>query len=115
MTTDPYLDPSGRVLRNRLGISDPDTLRDVEAGLSLAALADLDVRTLPGGYDLAHLQSFHQEIRVVQALFRQLSREAGWPVDWSGLTPTANAEASMLSLRGDNGPLRQLLDSLTAQ
>lgn len=64
MTTDPYLDPSGRVLRNRLGISDPDTLRDVEAGLSLAALADLDVRTLPGGYDLAHLQSFHQEIRV---------------------------------------------------
>lgn len=53
--------------------------------------------------------------RTQRAFFRQLSREAGWPVDWSGLTPTANAEASMLSLRGDNGPLRQLLDSLTAQ
>jgi hypothetical protein len=35
---------------------------EVEAGLTLAALADLGTRTRPGGYDLTHLQFFHREI-----------------------------------------------------
>ncbi|MFL6074359.1 MAG: hypothetical protein ACJ73S_13275 [Mycobacteriales bacterium] len=34
----------------------------MEAGVTLVALADLGTRTLPGGYDLAHLRSFHREI-----------------------------------------------------
>jgi cell filamentation protein len=62
VTVDPYVDPDSGVLRNRLGISDPPRRREVEAGLTLAALADLGTRTLPGSYDLAHLQVFHQEI-----------------------------------------------------
>lgn len=190
MTVDPHVDPDSGVLRNRLGISDPDRLRQAEAGLTLAALADLGTRTLPGGYDLTHLQSFHREtfgdlypwageIRAVgiarsdpfclpqhietysaevfgglakerylrglpregfvdrlthyfaevnaihpfregngraqRAFFRQLSREAGWPIDWSDLHPDANESASMESLRGDNGPLRRLLDSSVAR
>lgn len=190
MIVDPYVDPDSGVLRNRLGISDPERLREVEAGLTLAALADLGTRTLPGGYDLTHLQSFHREIfgdlypwageiravgiarsdpfclpqhieaysaevfgglakerylrglprdgfldrlthyfaevnaihpfregngRAQRAFFRQLSREAGWPIDWSDLNPDANEGASMASLRDDNGLLRRLLDDLVAR
>jgi cell filamentation protein len=190
MTVDPYLDLESGVLRNRLGISDPARLREVEAGLTLAALADLGTRTLPGGYDLTHLRLFHAEIfgdlypwageirvvgiarsdpfclpqhieayssevfdgmakerhlrglprdrfvdrlthyfaevnaihpfregngRTQRAFFRQLSGEAGWPIDWSDLSPDANDAASMASLRGDNGPLRRLLDGLVAR
>ncbi|WP_347591183.1 Fic family protein [Acrocarpospora sp. B8E8] len=175
------------MLRNKLGISDLRRLRAAEAGLTLAALADLGTRTLPGSYDLAHLQSFHREIfgdlypwageirvvgiaksdpfclpqhiasysaevfgalakerylhglprdgfvdrlthyfaevnaihpfregngRTQRAFFGQLSREAGWPIDWSGLDPDVNEATSMASLRGDNGPLRHLLDIL---
>ncbi|MFI7632938.1 Fic/DOC family protein [Nonomuraea sp. NPDC049400] len=190
MTIDPYADPSSGVLRNRLGIADPRRLRQVEADLTLVALADLHTRVLPGGYDLIHLCSFHREIfgdlypwageirvvgiarsdlfclpqhietysaevfgalakerylrglsrdqfvdrlthyfaevnaihpfregngRTQRAFFRQLSREAGWPIDWSDLEPDGNARASKASLRGDNEPLRVLLDSLLSR
>jgi cell filamentation protein len=190
VTVDPYTDPDSGVLRNRLGISDPERLREVEAGVTLVALADLGTRTLPGGYDLAHLRSFHREIfgdlypwageirlvgisrsepfclpehieaystdvfgglakerylrglahddfvgrlthyfaevnaihpfregngRTQRAFFRQLSREAGWAIDWADLDPDANERASMASLRGDNGPLRDLLDGLVVR
>ncbi|MEV4108498.1 hypothetical protein [Nonomuraea sp. NPDC049695] len=49
MTIDPYVDPSNGVLRNRIGIADPKRLRQVEADLTLVALADLHTRILPGG------------------------------------------------------------------
>jgi hypothetical protein len=52
VTVDPYLDAASGVLRNRLGITDPERLGRVEAGLSAAALADLGVRSLPGGYGI---------------------------------------------------------------
>lgn len=47
MTVDPYVDASG-VLHNQLGISDPQYLEEVEAGLTLAAIVDLGMRILPG-------------------------------------------------------------------
>lgn len=56
--TDPYLTPSG-VLRNRLGIADPDLLAQAEADVSRAELFRLAERPLPGAYDLPHLQAFH--------------------------------------------------------
>jgi cell filamentation protein len=62
VTHDPYKDPVTGVLRNRLGITDPERLAQVEADLSLAALQELEVRGLPGNYDLEHLLSFHREI-----------------------------------------------------
>ena len=62
MRIDPYADPVSGVLRNRLGIADPDRLRQVEAGVSYAALAELAIRDLPGRYDLDHLCAFHREI-----------------------------------------------------
>lgn len=190
MTVDPYVDPDHGVLRNRLNITDSHRLQEVEADLTLAALADLDTRFLPGGYDLEHLRAFHREIfgdlypwagevrvvgiaksdlfclpqhiesysakvfgelaaegqlrglprdsfverathylaevnaihpfrdgngRTQRAFFGQVSREAGWPIDWSGLDPDRNTSASVRSLRGDNQPLHDLIDSLTAR
>jgi cell filamentation protein len=53
--------------------------------------------------------------RAQRAFFRQLSREAGWPIDWSGLDPHRNTEASMASLRGDNSLLQEMLDSLVSR
>lgn len=50
--------------------------------------------------------------RAQRAFFGQLARHAGWPIDWSGLDPARNTEASIASLRGDNVPLRALLDDL---
>lgn len=59
---DPYLDPGSGVLRNRLGITDPGELAQVEAALSATRLIDLERRRLPGGYDLNHLRAFHRYI-----------------------------------------------------
>jgi cell filamentation protein len=190
VTIDPYLDSDSGVLRNRLGIVDPQRLREVEAGLTLAALADLGTRVLPGGYDLNHLRAFHREIfgdlyswageirvvtiarsdpfclpqhieaysaevfghlakerylrgldrdgcldrlthylaevnaihpfregngRAQRAFFRQLGQDAGWRIDWSNLNAADNERASMASLRGNNGPLRDLLDVLVTR
>jgi cell filamentation protein len=52
--------------------------------------------------------------RTQRAFFRQLSREAGWPVDWSDLDPDRNVEASTTSLRGNNTLLHELLDLMVA-
>ncbi len=59
---DPYLDPAGGVLRNRLGITDAGELARAEAALSASRIVDLERRRLPGRYDLAHLRAFHRLI-----------------------------------------------------
>ena len=59
---DPDLDLESGVLRNVLGISDPDALARVEAELSALALTELALIPLPGDYDLAHLRAFHRRI-----------------------------------------------------
>jgi len=50
--------------------------------------------------------------RAQRAFFGQLAREAGWPMDWSDIDARENTEASIAALRGDNGPLRDMLDRL---
>ncbi len=62
MSWDPYLDLQTGVLRNRLGITDPDELARAEADFSSVRIAQLRRRPLPGGYDLPHLQAFHRHI-----------------------------------------------------
>lgn len=62
MTSDPYTDPATGLLRNWLGIRDAGELARVETDVSTVALYRLQTRPLPGGYDLAHLQGFHQVI-----------------------------------------------------
>jgi cell filamentation protein len=60
--TDPYADPATGVLRNRLGITDHELLREIEAGRTAVVLARLTVEHLPGAYDLDHLARFHHAI-----------------------------------------------------
>lgn len=52
--------------------------------------------------------------RTQRAFFSQVAAEAGWVIDWSGLDPDENVRASVLALRGDNSPLRALLDGLVS-
>jgi cell filamentation protein len=59
---DPYVDPSTGLLRNRLGITEPDVLAQAESEISYQALVRIGVTSVPGDYDLAHLQRFHSEI-----------------------------------------------------
>jgi cell filamentation protein len=187
--TDPYVDPATGLLRNHLGISDPDRLKEIEAAVSAAALNALGAERLPGSYDLDHLRAFHRrifgrlypwagEIRTVaiaktdmfclpqfiesyandvfhhltmekhlrslsreafvdrlthylaevnaihpfregngrtqRAFFGQLAREAGWTIRWRDMDPDENVTASIAALRGDNAPLRAMLDRLVA-
>lgn len=58
---DPYVMPNG-VLRNKLGITDPQLLASAEADITRARLAQLAEHRLPGKYDLDHLRSFHARI-----------------------------------------------------
>ena len=176
MTVDPYLDPGSGVLRNRLGIVDQQRLREVEADLTFAVLADLGTRILPVFGDLypwageirvvaiarsdpfclpQHIEAYSAEVfgrlakerylrgldrdgfvdrlthylaevnaihpfregngRCQRAFFRQLGQDAEWRIDWSNLESDDNDRASMASLRGDNGPLRDLLDVLVTR
>jgi cell filamentation protein len=75
--TDPYLTPDTKCLRNKLGITDPEELREVEARIVSLRDVELARETLPGEYNLAHLQAFHY------ALFRDV-------YDWAGQIRTVN-------------------------
>lgn len=59
---DPYADPDTGVLRNLFGIGDAHRLAQIETDLAEATIAGLEIRILPGSYDLAHLQDFHRAI-----------------------------------------------------
>jgi cell filamentation protein len=59
---DPYLDLEHGVLRNRLGLTDPGELARAEADLVATRIVDLQHTDLPGGYDLDHLQEFHEHL-----------------------------------------------------
>jgi len=54
--------PRDVVLRNLLGITDPAELELAEAEITQLAMARLELRTVPGLYDLKHLCGFHREI-----------------------------------------------------
>jgi fido (protein-threonine AMPylation protein) len=56
---DPNLDPASGVLKNRLGITDADTLEKAEAALVATRSYELSQTPLNGKFDLAHLQAIH--------------------------------------------------------
>jgi len=62
LSWDPYLDLTSGVLRNRLGLTDPDALALAEAEFTSTRMFALQRSPLPGGYDLPHLQAFHWHI-----------------------------------------------------
>lgn len=186
MSWDPYLDLEHGVLRNRLGITDPKTLAASEAAAVALRLAEIEVRPIPGQFDLSHLQHLHfwlfQDVypfagqlrtvllgkggqpfcppeeliagaaqildrradpvhlrglaradvvdaltnllagvnvlhpfregngRAQRSYLRQLARESGWRLTWTGLSQDRNTAAARAANAGDVGPLRELLD-----
>jgi cell filamentation protein len=47
--------------------------------------------------------------RAQRAFFRQLARDAGFTLAWQHLDPVRNVEASAATMRGDPGPMREML------
>ncbi len=62
MADDPYVYPGTNVLRNRLDIRQAADLTERETTLSVIRIAQLELRFIPGGYDLAHLQAANRYI-----------------------------------------------------
>lgn len=62
---------------------------------------------------LAEVNSIHPfregNGRTQRAFFAQLARDAGYVLDWTGLDQASNTAASRTAMRGDEGPLRDLL------
>lgn len=71
MTDDPYCLPGGQCLRNKLGLTDPTELREIEARIVSIRDVELARGTLPGEYNLEHYQEFHRN------LFRDVYEWAG--------------------------------------
>lgn len=63
--------------------------------------------------DLNALHPFREgNGRTQRAFLGQLSIDAGWTLDWSGMSADENREASVKSFLGDNAPLERMLDRL---
>lgn len=60
-TTNPYRDDAG-TLRNKLGISDPQQLREVEYQLTRIRALELYESPIKGDFDLAHLKAIHKHL-----------------------------------------------------
>ncbi len=95
MNDDPYVDPDSGVLLNRLGLRDPHELILAEADIVTARLFQLQLRPLPGAYDVAHLQAFHRHM-------------FGDVYPWAGDFRTVNIARS--TLFGDWRHVREYLD-----
>ncbi|MDP9223791.1 MAG: hypothetical protein M3P18_08015, partial [Actinomycetota bacterium] len=52
--------------------------------------------------------------RAERAFFSQLADQAGYQVAWDRVTRAQNIEASVRAMRGDERPLRDLLDHVTS-
>ncbi|MFI7056377.1 Fic/DOC family protein [Streptosporangium canum] len=104
----------------------PQHIETYSSDLFAALAKERHLRSLPRDEFLDRLTHYYAEVNAIhpfregngraqRAFFHQLGREAGWPIDWSDLHPERNVAASMASLRGDNGLLRALLDTVTAR
>lgn len=50
--------------------------------------------------------------RAQRAFLRQLARQAGYDLDWSGVDRNANIDAGLQSLLGNDDLLRELLNDV---
>jgi cell filamentation protein len=184
---DPYLAPSGRVLRNLVNCQTQAELDRLEAAIVSVRDAELLADPVAGRFDLQHLCRIHEALfgdvydwagqirrvnidkgvpfadvanidsyadgvftelsvrgflvgldrddfvdgltwllaeinalhpfregngRTQRVFLRQLAREAGYELDWSGVERDANTTASIRSLLGDDEPLRDIVNAI---
>lgn len=76
---DPNKEPSG-VLRNRLGITDPDEFAEYERDLAFFRVVELELSPIEGRFDFDHLRTIHRYI--LQDLY-----------DWAGELRTVDTRA----------------------
>src|SRR5699024_11953535 len=67
------------MLRNRLGITDPDDLQHYERLLAASRVVELELNPIDGRFDFAHLQAIHHYI--LQDVY-----------DWAGELRTSDTE-----------------------
>jgi cell filamentation protein len=51
--------------------------------------------------------------RAQRAFFAQLAADAGYRLDWQLVDPQRNTDASIAAVKGDEAPMRSLLDEIT--
>jgi len=90
-------------------LANEDRLRDLEREEFVTRLA----------HYFAELNAVHPfregNGRTQRAFLGQIATEAGHPIDWTGLDPDSNIQASRESHRGNNEQLKKLLDGLIAE
>lgn len=99
MSHDPYVDPTSGVLTNLPGIADAEALERFEAQYAALGMAELELRHLPGDYEVAHLQAFHRHL-------------FGDVYAWAGDFRTVNIART--TLFGDWRHIRTYLDQVFA-
>lgn len=60
--TEPHYYPGTTVPRNKLGLTDPQVLADIEANTSAGRMAELAQHPIAGKFDLEHLRAIHRSI-----------------------------------------------------
>jgi cell filamentation protein len=61
-SNDPYIYPGTRVLKNKAGLRDAESLKQHEYERSKIRIGQLHKNPVPGKFDLAHLQAIHAYI-----------------------------------------------------
>lgn len=69
----PYVDPATGAMYNKLGITDPKVLHEVEYVVAGARAAELRLAPIPGNFDLPHLKAIHH--RLLGDLFEWAGKE----------------------------------------
>ncbi|WP_199701744.1 Fic/DOC family protein [Jiangella rhizosphaerae] len=104
----------------------PRYIESYAAGVFGSMAAENHLRGLPRAKFVDRLAHYFAEVNAIhpfregngrtqRAFFHQLCRDVGHPIDWSGLRAAENEHASIAALRGDDEPLRRLLDALVAR
>jgi cell filamentation protein len=99
-----YIESSSASIARALG--NENFLRGLEGGAFIDRLA----------FYLGEVNAVHPfregNGRTQRAFFEQLSRDAGFNLDWQHLDTIRNIEASAAIMRGDVEPMRKMLDTL---
>ncbi|AUA54573.1 cell filamentation protein Fic [Achromobacter spanius] len=86
---DPYLDKGTGILRNLLGIQDQAALDKAESSLSFLQAAKLREQPVAGKFDLEH--------------------NAGYDIDWTGISQAEMIRASIDAYNGNADSLARLI------
>jgi cell filamentation protein, protein adenylyltransferase len=124
MLEDPYSDPATGVLYNKLGLVTAADFEAAEREIRKRIFGDIyewagQIRTvaIAKGAVFCLPQYIDSSAAII---FRELHdeeclrglRDAGFMLAWQHLDPVRNVEAAAAIMRGDQGPMSEMLDAL---